>query len=308
MRAAFVAGLVEIARQDPRVVLLTGDLGFMALEPFQQAFPDRFFNVGVAEQNMVGIATGLAEAGFLPFVYSIATFASLRPYEFIRNGPVLQQLPVRVAAIGGGFEYGSAGPTHYGLEDLALMRVQPGLTVIGPADHQQARTALQKTWSLAGPVYYRLGKDDRSIVPGLEGRFELGRATTVRTGEDVLFVTTGSVALEVARAAEILASGGLESTIVIVASVSPAPVSDLRTVLACFPAAYSVEAHFVDGGLGSLVAEVIADSGLRCRLGRLAVSESVAGRTGSQAWALKAHGLDAAGIVATVRQSLAKAA
>jgi transketolase len=308
MRAAFVRGLIDIARRDARVVLLTGDLGFMALEPFQEAYPDRFFNVGVAEQNMVGIATGLAEAGFIPFAYSIATFASLRTYEFIRNGPVLHRLPVRVVGVGGGFEYGSAGPTHYGLEDLALMRTQPGLTVIGPSDHRQALSALEKTWDLPGPVYYRLGKDDRTVVPGLEGHFDLGRAETVRTGDDALFITTGSVAVEVTRAAEILAGHGVESTIVIVASISPAPVHDVRKVLARFPVAYSVEAHFVDGGLGSLVAEIIADAGLRCRLSRLAVSGSVAGRSGSQAWALKTHGLDAASVAAAVRKDLARAA
>src|SRR5260370_31370989 len=156
MRAVFVRGLIDIARRDARVVLLTGDLGFMALEPFQEAYPDRFFNVGVAEQNMVGIATGLAEAGFIPFAYSIATFASLRTYEFIRNGPVLQRLPVRVVGVGGGFEYGSAGPRHYGLEDLALMRTQPGLTVIGPSGYLQALSALGATWYRPGAAYYRL--------------------------------------------------------------------------------------------------------------------------------------------------------
>src|SRR5947208_6407398 len=128
MRAAFAQTVCSLAANDPRVLLLTGDLGYMALEPFAQRFPDRFFNVGVAEQNMVGLATGLAEAGMVPFCYSIVTFASLRPYEFIRNGPVLHQLPVRIVGVGGGFEYGTAGPTHHGLEDIGVMRLQPGLT------------------------------------------------------------------------------------------------------------------------------------------------------------------------------------
>jgi len=178
VRAAFAQTLTELAEQDPRVLLLTGDLGYMALEPFSDAHPDRFFNAGVAEQNMVGMATGLAEAGFVPFVYSIVNFATLRPYEFIRNGPVLHQLPVRIVGMGGGFEYGTAGPSHHGLEDVGVMRLQPGLTVIAPADHQQARTAIAETWDLPGPVYYRLGKDDKTTVPGLDGRFALARGTT----------------------------------------------------------------------------------------------------------------------------------
>ena len=133
MRGAFVKALVELAERDPRILLLTGDLGYAALEPFAEKFPTRFFNVGVAEQNMIGVATGLAEAGFLPFAYSIANFAALRPYEFIRNGPVLHRLPVRIVGMGGGFEYGHAGPTHFGIEDAGIMRVQNGLTVISPA-------------------------------------------------------------------------------------------------------------------------------------------------------------------------------
>ena len=172
MRTTFVRALVEVAAKDDRVMLLTGDLGFTVVEPFAECFPDRFLNVGVAEQNMVGVATGLAEAGFVPFVYSIATFATLRPYEFIRNGPVLHGLPVRIVGVGGGFEYGTNGVSHYALEDIAVMRTQPGLTVIAPADFHQARSALLETIDLPGPIYFRLGKDESATVPGLDGRFD----------------------------------------------------------------------------------------------------------------------------------------
>jgi len=194
LRAAFIETLVELGERDRRILFLTGDLGFMAIEPWVNRFPDRFFNVGVAEQNMVGIATGLAEAGYIPFVYSIATFASLRPFEFIRNGPILHRLPVRIVGVGGGFEYGSAGTTHHALEDLGVMRTQPGLTVIAPADSQQTRTAMRRTWDLPGPIYYRIGKDDRTTIRGLNGDFVLGRASVIRRGKDLVFVTSGSVA------------------------------------------------------------------------------------------------------------------
>ncbi|HEY4939313.1 MAG TPA: 1-deoxy-D-xylulose-5-phosphate synthase, partial [Actinomycetota bacterium] len=125
MRRAFVQELAEIAERDARILLITGDLGFSVVEPFADRHPDRFFNAGVAEQNMVGLATGLAESGFIPFVYSIATFAALRPYEFVRNGPVLHNLPVRIVGTGGAFDYGTAGPTHHALEDVGIMRMQP---------------------------------------------------------------------------------------------------------------------------------------------------------------------------------------
>ena len=299
MRAEFTKTLVEVAERDPRILLLTGDLGFMALEPFSAKFPNRFFNVGVAEQNMVGLATGLAEAGFLPFAYSIVTFASLRPYEFIRNGPILHRLPVRIVGMGGGFEYGQNGPTHYGLEDVGVMRIQPGITVIAPADHEQARSAMLATWDLPGPIYYRLGKDDKTTVPGLRGRFDLGRAQIIRDGADLLMVTMGSVAHEVASAAVALAGQGISCAVTVVASLHPAPADDLATMLARFPVVLSVEAHYVVGGLGSLVSEVVAERGLRCRVVRCGVKATPDGTSGSQGYLHKRHGLSSTALVET---------
>src|ERR671918_1869880 len=206
MRRSFVRALTEIADADPRVVLLTGDLGFSVIEDFADRHPGRFWNVGVAEQNMVGLATGLAEDGFVPFVYSIVTFASMRAYEFIRNGPVMHRLPVRIVAVGGGFEYGEAGPTHHGLEDVGIMRIQPGLTVLCPADHQQARAALRSTWDLPGPVYYRIGKNDRATVPGLDGRFALGRSERVAEGDDALILSMGALGGSAVQASRLLAA------------------------------------------------------------------------------------------------------
>jgi transketolase C-terminal domain/subunit len=199
MRREFVSALVELAREDERIVLLTGDLGFAALEPFAEAFPDRFFNAGVAEQNMLGMATGLAEAGFTPYAYSIATFASMRGYEFIRNGAVLHNLPVRVVGIGEGVDYGHNGMTHYSLEDVGLMRMQPGLSIVVPVDAAHVGTALRAIQELDGPA------------------------------------------------------------------------EDLLDALDAAPLALSVEAHYVTGGIGSLLAEVIAEHGIPCRLIRAGV-------------------------------------
>lgn len=300
MRAALTNTLVELAERDPRILLLTADLGFMALEPFSDKFPDRFFNVGVAEQNMVGLATGLAEAGFLPFVYSIVTFATLRTYEFIRNGPILHQFPVRIAGIGGGFEYGSAGPTHHGLEDIGVMRVQPGLTVIAPADARQTRSALLATWDLPGPIYYRLGKDDKTVVPGLDGQFELGRAQVIREGRDLLIVSMGAISAEAVQAAQLLAARGIQATVVVVASVNPAPVDDLAVLLAQFPVAMTVEAHYINGGVGSLVSEIVAEQGINCRVVRSGVRTTPNGLSGSQNALHQMHNLTAPALAETV--------
>src|SRR5687767_14635789 len=201
MRRAFMSALIDLASEDERVVLLTGDLGFTVIESFAERFPERFFNVGVAEQNMVGMAAGLADAGYLPFVYSIATFAAIRPYEFIRNNAALQQLPVRIVGVGGGFEYEHAGPSHFALEDVALMRTQPGMTVVVPADHRQAVSALKATWDLARPAYMRVGKDESYEIEGLGGRFRLGEPESIGRGGDVLIVAMGSL---VRRALEVM--------------------------------------------------------------------------------------------------------
>jgi transketolase len=307
MRREFVEALVGLAERDPRVVLLTGDLGFTVVEPFAERFPDRFVNVGVAEQNMVGVATGLAEAGFVPFVYSIATFASMRPYEFVRNGPLLHELPVRIVGVGAGLDYGHNGVSHYALEDVALMRAQPDLTVLAPADPAQAVTALRAVADLPTPVYFRLAKDSRP-VPGLDGRFRLGRLELVADGDDVALVALGTSAVEAAQAAELLARTGISAAVAVVAGVSPPPAQDLTELLERVPVALTVEAHYIVGGLASLVAEVIAEQRIACRLLRRGVETMPRGVTGEREFLYELFGLDAPALAAAVVRELEPAA
>jgi len=309
MRGAILRTLSDLAAGDPRVVLLTGDLGFMVVESFAERFPDRFWNVGVAEQDLIGIATGMAEAGFIPFTYSIATFSALRPYEFVRNGPVHQHLPVRILGVGGGFEYGSAGPTHHGLEDVAVMRALPGLTVVAPADHEQAAAALSATWDIPGPIYFRLGKDDRSVVPGLDGRFALGRAQVVReAAPGIVLVALGPLAREAVAAAELLSARGLECSVTVVASVSPVPEEDLLEAFRGARTIVTVEAHSVVGGLGSLVSEVVAEHGLASRVVRCGVRTGPDGVGGSEAFLNARHGLDRDSIARVVEEAATRLA
>lgn len=303
MRNEFLDELVALAEADERVMLLTGDLGFMVLEDFQRRFPERFVNCGVAEQNMVGVATGLAEAGFVPFVYSIATFSSLRPYEFIRNGPALHGLPVRIVGVGGGFDYGHNGITHFALEDYAVMRAQPAIATIAPADAPQARAALRATADLERPAYLRIGKGGPEL-PGLDGRFELGRLDRIRDGADVAILAIGSIAGQALAAAELLAEQGVEAAVAVVSSFNPSPVEEIAELLADVPAALTVEAAYRDGGLGSLVAETIAERGLACRLQRAGVAGMPRGETGSQAYLEERHGLTAPQLARRVEQAL----
>ncbi len=306
MRRSFIQTLAALAETDPRILLLTGDLGFTVVEPFANRFPDRFVNVGVAEQNMVGLATGLADAGFLPFVYSIATFAVLRPFEFIRNGPIAHGLPVRIVGVGGGFEYGSAGATHHALEDVALLRTQPGMTVICPADHQQAAEALRQTWLLPGPVYYRLGKDETSVVPGLDGRFSMAEPLLVRDGTDLVLIALGPEARAAVCAAETLAADGISAAVLAVAAVHPAPVEHLAAVLTRYPLAVTLEAHYATGGIGTLVAETIVRHRLRCTL-RVCAVDTPSRESGTEAYLLRRHGLSPDAVREAARDAFRRA-
>lgn len=307
MRAEFALELTELAERDPRVVLLTGDLGFTVWESFAERHPDRFFNVGVAEQNMLGLATGLAEAGYVPFAYSIATFASMRPYEFLRNGAVLHRLPVRLVGVGAGFDYGPNGVTHYALEDVGLMRLQPDLAILTPADPAQCTAAVHATGGLDGPLYFRLGRASEP-VPGLDGRFSLGRADLIGDGSDVALIALGTMAAEAVAAADELAGEGIYATVAVVSNLAPAPVADLQALVERVSVAVTVESHYVVGGIGALVAEVMAEMGAPCRLVRAGVHEMPRGETGPSAFLNARHAIDATSLTRTVRSALVHAA
>lgn len=299
MRQEFVDELRLLAHRDPRVVLLTGDLGFAALEPFIEDHPGRFFNAGVAEQNMIGMAAGLADAGFRPYAYSIATFASMRGYEFMRNGAGLHELPVRLVGMGGGLDYGHNGVTHYALEDVAIMRAQPSITVIAPADGDQARAAVRTIGDYDRPLYLRLCKSNRS-VPGLNGRFRLGSLETLGSGTDVALIALGEMAAVAVAAAQQLGEHGIEPTVAVVSSFNPSPEAELGELLARVPLAVTIESHYLNGGVGSFTAEVIAEQGLSARLTRCGVAEMPRGLTGSPAYLYGRLGLSPEAIADTV--------
>jgi transketolase len=302
MRKAFVETVIELAARDDRVVLLTADIGYNALEPFGAKFPRRFFNVGVAEQNMIALATGLAEAGLRPYCYSIATFAALRPYEFIRNGPILHQLPVRIVGMGGGLEYGPNGSSHHAIDDVGVLRVQTGLSIFVPADSRQTRTILDQTSALPGPVYYRLEKDESLVVPGLEGRFRIGQPEPLIQGRDLLFVVTGGITSEVIAAAEQLTRKNVSAGVAVVSSLSTIDRSAFADLIDGYRLIITVEAHSIQGGLGSMIAEVIAETQTSARLIRSGVTTPSDGLVGDRSFLYERHGL---GRVQLVAQALA---
>jgi transketolase len=303
MRKAFVETLVELAQQDERIMLLTADLGFMVLEPFRNRFPDRFINVGVMEQNMMGLATGLAMNGFIPFAYSIATFATLRSYEFIRNGPLAHNLPVRIVGIGSGVDYAHDGLTHHAYEDIGILRTFPTINIVAPADSHQAKTALEKTWNMEGPIYYRLSKND-VIVPGLNGQFTPGSLDLIRQGKDCLLLSTGTISVDVMEAAQKLAGQGIEASVAVLSSIHSLSPNELRFLLSGYRHVFTYETHSYTGGIGSLVAETIADYNLGCKLNRNGLTYWPGETLGSQKFLHQRNKIDTESILETVKRQL----
>lgn len=284
MRTTFIQTLVELAAADRRIHLLTADLGYSVLEPFRDRFPGRYTNVGVAEQNLVGIAAGLALCGKVVFVYSIANFPTLRCYEQIRNDVCYHHANVKVVAVGGGLAYGAQGYTHHGVEDLAVLRALPGLTVVAPGDPIETRLATRALAEVAGPCYLRLGKAKEPVVHTHEPEFRLGKGIRLRAGSDATLLSTGAMLQESVRAAEALAARGLCVGVISLPTVKPLDAEMVLEAARATGALVTVEEHSVTGGLGSAVADVLAEAGLACRFRKFGLPDEVSHQIGSQAW------------------------
>jgi len=270
MRDNFIKKLIEIAKNDHRVVLLTADLGFSILEEFANEFPSRFFNVGVSEQNMIGIATGLAESGFIPFTYSIAPFSLLRPYEFIKNGPILHNLPVRIIAIGPGFEYGNLGSTHHLIEDIAVTRVFPNLSIYSPVNGKNAESILDKSYLENNPIYYRIGKNKDSLSDNLD-YVETDNFIQLSKGDDSIVVFgIGSIVEEILKCNNIIDK---KISSYAITKIDQKIQKELIPIMQKYKKIITVEAHYINGGIGSMIAEIIAENQLMAKLYRLGVRE-----------------------------------
>ena len=281
MRNDFIKKLIELAKTDHRIVLLTADLGFSVVEEFQKNFPDRFYNVGVSEQNMVGIATGLAKDGFIPFVYSISPFVLLRPFEFIRNGPVFHRLPVRFVGIGCGFEYGLLGSTHHLLEDVALVRAQPGFMYVAPSNDVQSPQALEKTYQYSGPIFYRIGKGATKILAE-QTEFDPHKLQIVQSGENLILLSLGTVGAEAEIAVKNLLQKNIKITFAMIPTFEKEVLEEIKNLLKKHQNVITLEAHFANGGIGSMIAEIIAENSLNCKLKRMAVESLSDGFYGSE--------------------------
>lgn len=298
MRTAFFRALLEEASTDPRVTLIVGDLGFGVVEPLAQKLPGQFLNAGVAEQNMTGVATGMALMGRVVFTYSIGNFPTLRCFEQIRNDVCYHRANVKIVAVGGGLAYGALGMTHHATEDLAVMRALPEMTVVAPGDPVEADLATRAVIANPGPCYLRLGRAGEPVLHQAKPSFSLGKAIRVREGEDLTLISTGGMLATALEVADLLENRGIETRVLSMHTVKPLDEEEVVFAAQETSAILTLEEHSRIGGLGSAVAEVLAElNGEPVPFQRIALPSGFAYRAGSQEYLKAEYCLDAKAVI-----------
>lgn len=290
MRDTFVNTLLAEAKADPNVILITGDLGFGVLEEFERELPSQFINAGVAEQSMVGLASGIASTGKRVFVYSIANFPTVRALEQIRNDVCYMNNPVVIVAVGSGYSYGSQGYTHHALEDIAVMRALPNMNVVSPADPAETEILTRYLVRDKRPTYFRLGRSGEKILNHEVPQIEDGRFNKLFGGKDGTLLFTGSIGSNVIAARETLKSQGIEVSVFSVPFISNISELDLRSLDNTKPIV-SVEEHSIRGGLTSALLEKIAVIGLKMRVIPVTASQINLSSIGNQSYLREINGL-----------------
>jgi transketolase len=296
MRTAFIDQLCALAEQDECIWLVCGDLGYSVLEAFADRFPARYLNAGVAEQNMTGIAAGLAFMGKTVFTYSIANFPIMRCLEQIRNDVCYHNLNVKIVAVGGGLAYGSHGYTHHGVEDLAVMSAMPNLAIAAPADPIEARAITSILSSHQGPAYLRLGKAGEPVLHSEDTKVELGKAIQVADGSDLTIISIGGMLGTVLKASEELRRRGIHPRVLSMPFLAPLDTSAILNAAEETGAILTVEEHG-PGGLGAAVAETLVLRGRAVAFRPLRLAKSPIKVSGSQEQLRAAQGLSIEGIV-----------
>ena len=298
MRNVFADQVTQLAGADDRIVLLSGDIGNKLFDRFKESFPKRFYNCGVAEQNMISVAAGLALSGLRPVVYTITPFTTTRCYEQIRVDLCYHHAPVVVVGTGSGLSYAELGPTHHSLEDLAIMRVLPDMTVLAPCDEAELRACLTSAFKLAGPAYIRIGKKGEPKVHAKPPNFAIGSALPLSRGSDICLVATGTIVPTANAAADILRTRGFSVGVISMPTVKPLDTACLADIFANYRMVATIEEHSRVGGLGSAVAEWCADaSSQRAQHVIFGADDRFLHEIGSQDYARRVSGLAVESIV-----------
>lgn len=303
MRNAFSRMLVKAAQRDPRLVLLTGDHGYSLFDDFRRECPDKYINAGVAEQNMVGVAAGMAKAGYRPVVYGLSAFVPMRVLEQIKLDVCYENLPVLFIGDGAGLVYGTLGTSHQCTEDLAALRAMPNLNILSPADGAEMESCMQLASATSGPIYLRMGKADLGQIHSDVPAVRWGQPVSVREGTGPLaWIATGSMV----STAMTVASHWPDSAIWSVPSIKPLAVEPIVKLASRHQTLIVLEEHSIFGGLGAAVAEIVTEHCPTwvCRIGTL---DRFSQKCGSYGYLLKEHRLDAAAVTERVREFLSSA-
>jgi transketolase len=304
MRDVWADTLCEIMQRDPRVLVLDGDLANSTkAEKVAQRFPERFFEMGIAEQNMAGTAAGLATVGFVPWLSSFAVFLAERDLDQVRMTIAQTKLPVKLGAAYSGLLTGYTGKTHQSVEDIAIMRCMPNMTVIAPADAEECRQAMKIATDLPGPVYFRLTRDPSPAVFEPAYRFELGKGVLLREGVDVAVLSTGVQTTRVLEAADLLAQDGIQATILHLPTIKPLDARAIVDAAERTGAVVTAEDHSILGGLGGAVAEVLSEQ-RPTRMRRVGIRDTF-GESAPNDELLEKYGLTAKHVAKACRDLLA---
>jgi transketolase len=303
MRDTFVKSLTEIARSDRRVMLLTADLGFGVLTNYAQEFPDQYLNVGVAEQNMTGLATGLALEGRIVFTYSIGNFPTLRCLEQIRNDVCYHNVNVKIVSIGGGLSYGPLGISYHATEDLAIMRALPNMTVVAPGDLTETMLATKAVYELHGPCYMRLGRGNEPNVHSKIPSFALGKGVPLFPFGEITLLSTGGILSYAVKARDILEKRQIKTAVYSMHSLKPMDKALIQDLAVTVKLIVTIEEHSLIGGLGGAVAEILA--GLpspRCSLLRIGLQDCFSCEVGDQDYLRNLYGLSPQAIADRIQE------
>lgn len=305
MRDAFVQSMIELAESDEKVFLITGDLGFGIFDEYTKRFPNQFLNVGVAEQNMMGVATGMALEGRRVFAYSIGNFVFMRCLEQIRNDACYHQANITIVASGGGFTYGALGMSHHATEDIAILRALPDVTVVVPGDAWESGEATKQLAYSDGVSYLRIEKNVPDLPRAPGEKFTIGKARRVREGEDLTFVVTGGVTSEILKATDILERQyDFSCRVINMHTIKPIDVDELVLASEQTGGIFVVEEHNIVGGLSGAVSEVLLNIGAYPKVfNRLGINDQYLSIVGEQNYLRKQVGIDARSLIQSVVSS-----
>ena len=303
MRDAFTRALMREAAHDPRLTLVTGDLGFGVLRPFWETYPDQFVNAGIAEQAMTGLAAGLSMTGRTVLTYSIGNFPTLRCLEQIRNDCAYHDANVKIVCVGGGFVYGSLGMSHHATEDMAELRALPGVTVFTPGDPVEVEAVVPVMLRTPGTCYLRLGRGgEPTLHQAPVTDWQMPQALTLRSGEDVALLSAGGILTQTVAAADLLAKEGISAEVVSFPCIKPIDEAALLSLAGRFRHLVTVEEHTIVGGFGSAVCEVLASHGCGSVVHRIGMEDSYSCIVGTQQYLRGAYRMDADAIAERTRE------